>query len=70
MEITLEEAIRQLEHYTIPCGKYKAAYDMAIETMRKYQKIEQIYEEWNKPNHFSYNNAMQAIGEVLDGNDL
>lgn len=42
----------------------------ALDTMRKYQKIEQIYQKWNEVNDFSYNQAMQQIGEVLeDGND-
>lgn len=36
--MTIDEAIKQLETYTIPCGKYKAAYDLAIDTMRKYQE--------------------------------
>ena len=43
--MTIDEAIKQLETYTIPCGKYKVAYDLAVETLRKYQKIEQILEE-------------------------
>ena len=43
MEMTINKAIKQLETYTIPCGKYKVAYDLAVETMRKYQKIEQAY---------------------------
>ena len=67
MEITLEEAIKQLGTYTIPCGKYKAAYDMAIDTMRKYQKIEKIisdYEEY-KWEHID----VKDIREILDGND-
>jgi len=33
--------------------------------MRKYQKIEQIYQKWNEVNDFSYNQAMRKIGEVL-----
>lgn len=43
MGMTIDKAIKQLTTYSIPCGKYKDAYDMAIETMRKYQKIEDIY---------------------------
>ena len=45
MKMTIDEAIKQLETYTIPCGKYKVAYDLAIETMRKYEKIEQILKD-------------------------
>ena len=43
MGMSIDEAIKQLETYTIPCGKYKVAYDLAVDTMRKYQKIEDIY---------------------------
>lgn len=64
--MTIDEAIKQLTTYSIPCGKYKNAYDMAIETMRKYQQIEQIYQQWNEVNDFSYNQAMQKIGEVVE----
>lgn len=37
----------------------------AIETLRKYQKIEQIFGKWNEVNDFSYNQAMSKIGEVI-----
>ena len=37
----------------------------AIDTMRKYQDIERIYQEWNEVNDCSYNQVMQEIGEVL-----
>lgn len=41
-------------------------YDMAINTMRNFQKIEQIYQKWNEVNDFSYNQAMREIGEVME----
>ena len=66
MGMTIDEAIKQLTTYSIPCGKYKKAYDMAIDTMRKYQKITEIYQKWNEVNDFSYNQAMRKIGEVLE----
>lgn len=48
----------------------KHSLDVAIETMRKYKKIEQIYQKWNEVNDFTYNQAMSQIGKVLkDGND-
>ena len=40
--------------------------DVAIETMRKYQTIKQIYQKWNDVNDFSYNQAMREIGEVIE----
>lgn len=43
--MTIDKAIKQLETYTIPCGKYKVAYDLAVETMRKYQRTEQILDD-------------------------
>lgn len=46
MGITIEEAIKQLTTYSIPCGKYKNAYDMAVDTMRKCQKIEDIVRDY------------------------
>ena len=48
MEMTIDKAIKQLETYSIPCGKYKEAYDFAIDTMRKYQKIERYMEKLEK----------------------
>lgn len=44
MGMTIDEAIKQLETYTIPCGKYKVAYDLAVETMCKYQQLQANYE--------------------------
>lgn len=64
MEMTIDEAIKQLETYTIPCGKYKVAYDLAVETMRKYQKIQQIVKEWEF-DHESMVDSMEKISEVL-----
>lgn len=40
--------------------------ECAVDTMRKYQKIEQIYQKWNEVNDFSYNQAMREIGEVIE----
>ena len=42
------------------------AFQVAINTMRKYQQIVQIYQKWNEVNDFSYNQAMQMIGEVIE----
>ena len=45
---------------------YGDFYKQIVDTMRKYQKIEQIYQKWNEVNDFSYNQAMRKIGEVLE----
>ena len=42
----------------------------AIDTMRKYQMIEEIYKNWCYPTYFNATDAMNKLGEVLkDGND-
>ena len=70
MGISIEEAIKQLTTYSIPCGRYKDAYDMAIETMRKYQKIEEIYKDWFTEKDHTGASAYVRIGELLkDGDD-
>ena len=46
------------------------AHDSAVIILRKYQKIQEIYQKWNEVNDFSYNQVMRKIGEVIeDGND-
>ena len=68
MGMTIDKAIKQLETYTIPCGKYKEAYDLAVDTMRKYQKIEQIYSDYMK--YMNPDNLIDRLCEVVDdGND-
>ena len=74
MGMSIDEAYMWLrstkEHYGEYHEKADEALDIAISTMRKYQKIKHIYQKWNEVNDFSYNQAMLQIGEVLkDGND-
>ena len=81
MGMTIEQKIKtllELYHYikgdTHFCGYNEEtatqSLETAIDTMRKYQRIEQIYQKWNEVNDFSYNQAMRMIGEVVeDGND-
>ena len=46
------------------------AIEIALDTMRKYQKIEQIYKEWFSDIGRTSADAFTRIGEVLkDGND-
>ena len=67
MGMTIDEAIKQLETYTILCGKYKAAYDLAVDTMRKYQKIEEIVNDrYRDPVSKTLD---EVIKVVEDGND-
>lgn len=70
-DATIEEHIKQLKKLkSFHNGSYGASINFAIDTMRKYQQIVRIYQKWNEVNDFSYNQAMQQIGEVLeDGND-
>lgn len=65
MGMSIDEAIKQLETYTIPCGKYKAAYDLAVDTMRKYQKIVQIVENVDK-RYYGYSTMMDYLHEVIE----
>lgn len=67
--MTIDEAIKQLDKYTIPCGRYKEAYDFAIETMRKYQKIQEQVELSEKENHKIAVARMIQIREFIYGND-
>ncbi len=67
--MSIDEAIKQLTTYSIPCGKYKDAYDMAIDTMCKYQKIQEILKDDTYCEEYG-NNAerfiVSAIGEVVE----
>ncbi len=61
--MTIDEAIDTLLD-TRSYGTADIAKSVAINTMRKYQKIQEIYEKWNGVNDFSYKNAMEKIGET------
>lgn len=69
--MTIDEHIAQLKKLkSFHNGSYGASINFALETMRKYQKIAQIYQKWSEVNDFSYNQTMQKIGEVVEnGND-
>ena len=69
MGMTIEERIAQLvrvKHYASP--RHYETLDVAIETMRKYQKIQEIVTKW-KANTWtdgvSYD-CMVQISEVLE----
>ena len=68
MGMTIENCIKELlinkEDDTYVLGN--ETINFAVDTMRKYQQIVQIYQKWNEVNDFSYNQAMQKIGEVVE----
>ena len=67
MRMTIEESMKVLQEVPKVMPITKESIDVALETMRKYQKIEQIYRMFNEVNDFPL--AMWNIGGVLDGND-
>lgn len=74
MEMTFDEIIDDFEYIKhVGNGEFsyrhcreEIALDEAVIIMRKYQQIEQIYQQWNEVNDYSYNQAMQKIGEVIE----
>lgn len=67
MGMTLNEAIRISDRDSIMDSKAEVeARHVILATVRKYQKIEEIYDMWNGPNYFSSQNAIQMIGDILD----
>ena len=53
-----------------PIEKIDEAKIVAIDTMRKYQKIQEIYKSWKTGDYKGSTECMEEIGEVLkDGND-
>lgn len=75
MKLTIEEAITRFKHnaeYERTHGDLQGCLEFRqlAEWLEKLQKIQEIYKKWNEVNDFSYKNAMQMIGEVLeDGNE-
>ena len=81
MGMTIDEAIGELQKMKLPISKHDLSFhlvehtrnetlDVAIETMRKYQQIEQIYREWFSNTGRTSADAYERIGEVLkNGND-
>ena len=77
MEMTIDKAISWLISIAEHEGEDIPIYDtdieaikVAIETMRKHQKIEQIYREWFSDTGRTSADAYVRIGGVLkDGND-
>ena len=82
MEMTIEEALNYMPCLMVACShclvrgcdkpieKIDEAKIVAIDTMRKYQKIQEIYKSWRTGDYKGSTECMEEIGEVLkDGND-
>lgn len=63
--MTIDKAIEIINHYLEhPKGEVRKALLVAISTMRKYKKIEQILDDWTKTEELEW-----KIREVMeDGN--
>ena len=80
MDLTIDEAIQHIKNSCYIIGypthdkqdetrkRINTSLDMAIETMRKYQKIQEIIKNW-KDGRFSDLLGCLRIKAVLDGND-
>ena len=69
MGMTIEEAIKELSEFKDKSwdGMPEEVIDLAIDTMRKYQKIEQIVK--SKTTRLSYDIGFEQIKGVIDGNN-
>ena len=68
MGMTIDENIESLENMKSLVGANHFAINMAISTMRKYQKIQEIVN--SKTTRFSYELGVRQIRKVVeDGND-
>ena len=75
MGMTIDEALEVVKHEKPerPTSMYgimkKNAFNTAIDTICKYQKIEQIYKKWNIDFGEQDNLTLLKIGGVLNGNN-
>ena len=69
--MTIEEHIEQLKKLkSFHNGSYGASINFALDTMRKYQKIVELYDYWRSGKCEYTISCMENIGKVLkDGND-
>lgn len=73
MGMSIDEAIKKLSQsaIVIGCEDWMEARDLALETMRKYQKIEQIVSDFRKYQKgitwgFGGEKYMQMVSEVVE----
>ena len=77
MRMTIDEAIRRIDEHNYvhqhkePRAVYiTEAFEVAIDTMRKYQKIEQIVKRYEHPDKEETDKFYWDVIEVVeDGND-
>lgn len=77
MGMTIEESLEWLisrkEHYEMDdnCQELAQALELAIEIMRKYQRIEQIIDDWEHDVYPTSDDALDDIERIVveDGND-
>lgn len=65
MGMTIDKAILRVEHSQMNVDDKETA-DFIIDTMRKYQKIQDIYDTWNDDLGIQTHRAMNDIGQVLN----
>ena len=77
MGMSIDDAISHLGTYSNTLGsgqtsqaQHEESKRVAIDTMRKYQKIQEIYQKWNEVNDFTYNQAMREIGKIIESEEI
>ena len=76
MEITIDVAIEELQRQIVSLtehgniNKQTQSLEKAVEVMKKYQKIEEISERYQKDENYYYHMAWFDVMEILgNGND-
>ncbi len=66
MRMTIEESIEIIEqNINIGASKVDCALEMAIDTMRKYQKMQEVLERiWNIPSHLI--NKEECLDRIME----
>lgn len=68
MGMTVEEHIAQLKKLkSFHNGSYGASINFALDTMRKYQKIQDL---WNRCHVFDHDKYFRMIGQIIETGDI
>lgn len=73
MEMSIERAHRILSNGLLNAPsehEWCVAFKMAIETMRKYQKIQEIYERFQKDGSYYHHMAWLDVMEVVENGKI